>query len=73
MRVFEHEEFRFGVMMKGYPEAHCTSGEFPYAAIWVMGTIPAMARGTVTGGWDWRHRRRWLAAKGEPRNGSCSQ
>ena len=31
-----------------------------YAAIWVRGTIPAMTRGTVTGGWGWRHHRRWL-------------
>jgi formate dehydrogenase subunit gamma len=31
-----------------------------YAAIWVRGTIPAMTEGTVTGGWGWRHHRRWL-------------
>jgi len=31
-----------------------------YAAIWVRGTIPAMTRGRVTGGWAWRHHRRWL-------------
>ncbi len=31
-----------------------------YAAIWVRGTIPAMTRGTVTGGWGWRHHRKWL-------------
>jgi formate dehydrogenase subunit gamma len=31
-----------------------------YAAIWVRGTIGAMTRGTVTGGWGWRHHRRWL-------------
>ena len=31
-----------------------------YAAIWVRGTIPAMVRGTVTGGWAWRHHRKWL-------------
>jgi formate dehydrogenase subunit gamma len=31
-----------------------------YAAIWVRGTIPAMTRGTVSGGWGWRHHRRWL-------------
>jgi formate dehydrogenase subunit gamma len=31
-----------------------------YAAIWVRGTIPAMVQGTVTGGWAWRHHRRWL-------------
>jgi formate dehydrogenase subunit gamma len=31
-----------------------------YAAIWVRGTISAMTRGTVSGGWGWRHHRRWL-------------
>jgi len=31
-----------------------------YAAIWVRGTIPAMTKGTVTGGWGWRHHRKWL-------------
>jgi len=31
-----------------------------YAAIWVRGTINAMTRGQVTGGWAWRHHRKWL-------------
>ncbi|MBV9259859.1 MAG: formate dehydrogenase subunit gamma [Pseudolabrys sp.] len=31
-----------------------------YAAIWVRGTIGAMTKGRVTGGWAWRHHRRWL-------------
>ena len=31
-----------------------------YAAIWVRGTIRGMTRGTVTGGWAWRHHRKWL-------------
>jgi formate dehydrogenase subunit gamma len=31
-----------------------------YAAIWVRGTIAAMTRGRVTGGWAWRHHRKWL-------------
>ncbi|MDT3685374.1 MAG: formate dehydrogenase subunit gamma [Pseudorhodoplanes sp.] len=31
-----------------------------YAAIWVRGTISAMTRGQVTGGWAWRHHRKWL-------------
>lgn len=31
-----------------------------YAAIWVRGTIPAMTKGSVTGGWGWRHHRKWL-------------
>jgi formate dehydrogenase subunit gamma len=31
-----------------------------YAGIWIRGTIRAMTLGTVTGGWAWRHRRKWL-------------
>ncbi len=31
-----------------------------YAALWVRGTIRAMTRGYVTGGWAWRHHRKWL-------------
>jgi formate dehydrogenase subunit gamma len=31
-----------------------------YAAVWVRGTIQAMTRGYVTGGWAWRHHRKWL-------------
>jgi formate dehydrogenase subunit gamma len=31
-----------------------------YAAIWVRGTFSAMIRGTVSGGWGWRHHRKWL-------------
>ena len=31
-----------------------------YAAIWIRGTISAMTRGQVTGGWAWRHHRKWL-------------
>ncbi len=40
-----------------------------YAAIWVRGTMSAMTRGTVTGGWAWRHHRKWLRkeVKKEPR------
>jgi formate dehydrogenase subunit gamma len=34
-----------------------------YSAIWVRGTIDAMTRGSVTGGWGWRHHRRWLRRK----------
>ena len=33
-----------------------------YAAFWTRGTIRAMTRGTVTGGWAWRHHRKWLRA-----------
>jgi formate dehydrogenase subunit gamma len=31
-----------------------------YGAIWVHGTVRAMTRGSVTGGWAWRHHRKWL-------------
>ncbi len=31
-----------------------------YAAIWVRGTLSAMTRGTVSGGWGYRHHRKWL-------------
>jgi formate dehydrogenase subunit gamma len=31
-----------------------------YAAIWVRGTMRAMIQGSVTGGWAWRHHRKWL-------------
>ena len=31
-----------------------------YAAIWVRGTIGAMTKGQVSGGWAWRHHRKWL-------------
>ncbi|MTH78279.1 formate dehydrogenase subunit gamma [Paracoccus aestuariivivens] len=31
-----------------------------YAAIWTRGTISAMTRGSVTGGWAFRHHRKWL-------------
>lgn len=39
-----------------------------YAAIWVRGTIRAMTDGSVSGGWAWRHHRKWLreeVAKGK--------
>ena len=31
-----------------------------YAGIWIKGTTRAMMRGTVTGGWAFRHHRKWL-------------
>jgi formate dehydrogenase subunit gamma len=31
-----------------------------YSALWVRGTISAMTRGQVTGGWAWKHHRKWL-------------
>jgi formate dehydrogenase subunit gamma len=31
-----------------------------YAGIWTRGTLRAMTRGSVTGGWAYRHHRKWL-------------
>jgi formate dehydrogenase subunit gamma len=31
-----------------------------YAAIWVRGTMSAMLSGVVSGGWAWRHHRKWF-------------
>ncbi|ASQ06252.1 formate dehydrogenase subunit gamma [Sinorhizobium meliloti] len=31
-----------------------------YAAFWTRGTFRAMTKGSVTGGWAWRHHRKWL-------------
>ena len=30
------------------------------AAIWTRGTLSAMTTGNVSGGWAWRHHRKWL-------------
>jgi formate dehydrogenase subunit gamma len=38
----------------------CTWIVHVYAAIWVRGTISGMVKGRVTGGWAWRHHRKWL-------------
>jgi formate dehydrogenase subunit gamma len=38
-----------------------------YAGFWIRGTVRAMTLGTVTGGWAWRHHRKWL--RGEVRDG----
>ncbi|MCB5364020.1 formate dehydrogenase subunit gamma [Pusillimonas sp. CC-YST705] len=38
-----------------------------YAAIWTRGTLRAMTRGTVTGGWAYRHHRKWLRELAERR------
>jgi len=43
-----------------------------YAGIWVRGSIHAMVTGSVSGGWTWRHHRRWfrqLAAKPAGKSG----
>ena len=31
-----------------------------YAAIWVNGTMSAMTHGSVSGGWAWKHHRKWF-------------
>lgn len=33
-----------------------------YASVWVAGTMSAMTSGTVSGGWAWRHHRKWFRA-----------
>lgn len=38
----------------------CTWILHVYAGIWFRGSIRGMTRGTVTGGWAWRHHRKWL-------------
>ena len=46
-----------------------------YAGIWVRGTGRAMVRGTVTGGWAYRHHRKWFRqiAGGKARRGSVDK
>ena len=34
-----------------------------YAGIWVRGSVTGMTKGRVTGGWAWRHHRKWLRAE----------
>jgi len=34
-----------------------------YAAIWIRGTVHGMVHGDVTGGWAWRHHRKWFREK----------
>ena len=31
-----------------------------YAAIWVKGTLRGMTSGSVSGGWAWKHHRKWF-------------
>jgi formate dehydrogenase subunit gamma len=31
-----------------------------YAGVWVQGSLGAMTSGQVTGGWAWKHHRKWL-------------
>lgn len=56
------EQKRIAVLVHAYVAivAICLWIVHVYAAIWVRGTISAMTRGKVTGGWAWRHHRRWL-------------
>ena len=42
-----------------------------YAAIWVKGTVRAMMRGNVTGGWAWRHHRKWLRDEAAAKSGGA--
>lgn len=44
-----------------------------YAAFWTRGTLRAMTRGTVTGGWAWRHHRKWLRELAGRRNGGPAE
>lgn len=59
---FTVEQQRVGVLVHAITAivAICVWIVHVYAAIWVRGTIGAMTRGRVTGGWAWRHHRRWL-------------
>jgi formate dehydrogenase subunit gamma len=59
---FTVEQKRIGVLVHAISAimAICVWIVHVYAAIWVRGTISAMTRGRVTGGWAWRHHRRWL-------------
>ncbi|GLK80588.1 formate dehydrogenase subunit gamma [Methylopila turkensis] len=34
-----------------------------YAGIWVKGSVRGMTQGNVTGGWAWRHHRKWLRSE----------
>jgi formate dehydrogenase subunit gamma len=56
------EEKRIAVLLHSLAAivAICVWIVHVYAAIWVRGTISAMTQGHVTGGWAWRHHRKWL-------------
>jgi formate dehydrogenase subunit gamma len=60
--VFSVEQQRVAVLVHATAAvvAICVWIVHVYAAIWVRGTISAMTRGQVTGGWAWRHHRKWL-------------
>lgn len=59
---FTIEQRRIGMLVHSSAAifAICAWIVHVYAAIWVRGTISAMTRGRVTGGWAWRHHRKWL-------------
>ncbi len=42
-----------------------------YAAFWVRGTVRAMTRGSVTGGWAWKHHRKWLRREVDASKGTA--
>lgn len=44
-----------------------------YAAFWTRGTLRAMTRGSVTGGWAWRHHRKWLREVAGRREGGPAE
>ncbi|MFA5539802.1 MAG: formate dehydrogenase subunit gamma [Gemmobacter sp.] len=56
------EQMRIGVLVHSMAAVAiiCVWIVHAYAAIWVRGTISGMTRGRVTGGWAWRHHRKWL-------------
>jgi formate dehydrogenase subunit gamma len=60
--IFTVEQQRIAVLVHATAAvvAICVWIVHVYAAIWVRGTIGAMTRGQVTGGWAWRHHRKWL-------------
>ncbi len=60
--LFTVEQQRIAVLVHAVAAiaAICVWIVHVYAAIWVQGTISAMTRGQVTGGWAWRHHRKWL-------------
>ena len=62
--IFSVEQQRVAVLVHAAAAvaAICLWIVHVYAAIWVRGTISAMTRGRVTGGWAWRHHRKWLRA-----------
>jgi formate dehydrogenase subunit gamma len=60
--IFSVEKQRIAVLVHAIAAvvAICVWIVHIYSAIWVRGTISAMTRGRVSGGWAWRHHRKWL-------------